>query len=254
VPFFVPTKEGLQFFMVYHHENPYQIYFGTRTDNVTTDFYLNLDPTRSLAQLAPFTNVHTNLNVSILLFAHQAHGTQGHAITKQNARTLRPFHFEGDYLITAERSLGLGVMSADCLPLLIVDQKTPAVGIAHAGWRGSFAGIAITMLNDMQQQYKTDPTQVRIFFGPAAKACCYQVGPDLVDQLSPAAMSASVHQKNNLFFFDLALFNTHLLCQQGVAPTAMNFDYNACTLCDGRFFSYRAHKTNQRQMTVITLI
>ena len=74
-----------------------------------------------------------------------------------------------------------GVKTADCVPILIGDPATGAFAAVHAGWRGTLAEVALKALGRMTKEYGTRPQDVRVAIGPAAGACCYEVGTDVID-------------------------------------------------------------------------
>lgn len=171
-----------------------------------------------------------------LLILDQVHGNDGYVITQDNM--YMPFKSEvGDYLITNQRNIGLGVLTADCLPIIFVDNITGAIGIAHAGWRGSVKNIALITLERMQQQCGTKIADVSVFFGPCAKVCCYEVQPDFRNNFTDD--NAFFIQRGRQLFFDLPLLNANLLYAIGLPKTAMNEQYNCCTICNDDYFSFR---------------
>jgi YfiH family protein len=178
----------------------------------------------------------SNFGLISLIILDQVHGNDGRVITQNNIRL--PFKSEsGDYLITNQRNIGLGVLTADCLPIIFVDNATNAVGIAHAGWRGSVKNIALITLERMQQEYGTQIADISIFFGPCAKVCCYEVQPDFRSNF--ADNNAFFIQRDGRLFFDLPLLNASLLRAIGLPKTAMNEQYNCCTICNDDYFSFR---------------
>jgi len=78
------------------------------------------------------------------------------------------------------------VRSADCVPLLIADARTGAVGAVHAGWRGTAARTAVAAIDEMQRQFGSQPADLVVAIGPAIGPCCYEVGPDVVDAFAAA--------------------------------------------------------------------
>ena len=72
---------------------------------------------------------------------------------------------EADALVTAQRDVALAIFTADCIPIFIVDVKTPAIGIAHAGWRGTLARIAVNTLARMKTLFGTVAANCQIHLG-----------------------------------------------------------------------------------------
>jgi len=85
----------------------------------------------------------------------------------------------GDAQITDTAGIALGVLTADCLPILVLDPIRPAIGAVHAGWRGTLQKIALRTLEEMQKRFGTDPGRLMALMGPCIGPCCYTVGRDV---------------------------------------------------------------------------
>jgi YfiH family protein len=86
-----------------------------------------------------------------------------------------------DALVTRERGLALAVATADCVPLLLGARD--AVAAVHAGWRGIVAGVVAAAVDRLA----ADPRRLTAWIGPAIGACCYEVGPDVAEQVAAAS-------------------------------------------------------------------
>ncbi len=91
-----------------------------------------------------------------------------------------------DALISNAPDIALVVRAADCVPLLIADGQTGAVGAVHAGWRGTAARIAAAAVEALAQEFGSRPENMVVAIGPAIGPCCYEVGSDLVDAFAAA--------------------------------------------------------------------
>jgi YfiH family protein len=89
---------------------------------------------------------------------------------------------QGDALATNRPGLLLGVQTADCVPILLVDPKKRAVAAVHAGWRGTLARIVVKAIGKMQMQFKTSPADLLAAIGPSIGGCCYEVGTEVATQ------------------------------------------------------------------------
>jgi len=233
------------------HTTPnFVIYFGNASDNLYQADYLNL-PSVPILEHSSFAHLKKQMPLQDLTFLRQVHGIDG---LQADQLLPRPFSIEGDYLIT-NNATAIGVMTADCLPVVFYDSKSHAAGIAHAGWRGSVAGIGAITLQAMAQAYGTGPEDVQVFFGPSIKSCCYQVGADFGKNLEQSGYERQVmEQRDAGWYFDLPRFNALSLIRASVKPEAINLDYNLCTACDHQFFSHRRQaQAAGRQMTVVGL-
>lgn len=181
----------------------------------------------------------------------------------------------GDGLITRTPGLLLAVMTADCLPVMVVDPKRRAVGVFHAGWRGTVARIVEKGIGEMRKHFGTRPSDVKAVIGPGIRGCCYQVGEELKDKFESQFSYVAelfretkerdeIHEKYPLLFLtarapghselpkqiflDLAEANRRQLLAAGV-PARNIFDVGECTACHtDRFFSHRAEKGKTGRM------
>jgi YfiH family protein len=87
----------------------------------------------------------------------------------------------GDALVTDRPGLLLSVRTADCVPLLLVDPAHRAVAAVHAGWRGSLERIAEKTACEMRRSFHSQPEQLLVAIGPSIRACCYEVGQEVVE-------------------------------------------------------------------------
>jgi polyphenol oxidase len=88
----------------------------------------------------------------------------------------------GDALATNRPGLLLGVQTADCVPILLVDPKKRAIAAIHAGWRGTLARIVVKAIGKMQMQFKSNPADLLAAIGPSIGGCCYEVGTEVATQ------------------------------------------------------------------------
>lgn len=154
-------------------EQKLSIYFGDASDGISKQEHCS--PTyQPLIGVEPFKSVLQKIAVSRLSLLNQTHGTAGVQIIKTDIS----FTADGDYMITNQTGAGLGILTADCVPLILYDSKNQAIATIHAGWRGAVAGIVPKAVEHMQSVYQTDARDVRVFVGPSAKVCCYQVQED----------------------------------------------------------------------------
>lgn len=176
-----------------------------------------------------------------LIMLKQTHSSHGIALRSTDAIIQnQPFTHEGDYLITDQRRVALGVATADCLPLILIDTKKPAIAVVHAGWKGTQQLIAVQALEHMQRECSTDPKQIRVIFGPYAKPCCYKVQADFISHFYdyPEAF-AKRHEK---IFFDNLYVNKEQLKKAGVPEDHCINSFAVCTICNVEYCSVRRDK------------
>jgi hypothetical protein len=191
----------------------------------------------------------------IPVFLYQVHGADGMVISSveqaKNIKLLEPF---GDFLITNVPGIMLGILTGDCLPVVVYDPIHNVIGAAHAGWRGSVAGVLQSMIGAMKTAYGSCTKDLLVAFGPSAKTCCYEVDSAFRDAIATtqAGIQALVVRDEKIYF-DVPLYNKSKLIDVGVL--AENIDTSAviCTICSSTFHSYRRDKTKLRQITGISL-
>jgi YfiH family protein len=146
---------------------------------------------------------------------------------------------QADALVSSAPGVTLGVVTADCVPVLLVDPQAPAVGVAHAGWRGLQAGVVQAAIERMGQLYGSAPARLLAATGPCIGACCYEVGADLAAgfQGIPRAVVPRPGRRPHL---DLAVAVRHVLVSAGVPGSSIAQPVGLCTHCQRElFFSYR---------------
>jgi YfiH family protein len=181
----------------------------------------------------------------------------------------------GDGLLTATPGLLLAIQTADCFPVILVDPKRRAIGVFHAGWRGTVQRIVEKGVGEMQRRFGTRARDVKVAIGPGIHGCCYEVGEEVrtkfESQFSYAASlfrefaeSDPVREKYPLLFLtarapghgilpkkiflDLVEANRRQLLAAGVP--AKNIEASPlCTNCNPDvLFSYRAEKGKTGRM------
>jgi YfiH family protein len=150
-----------------------------------------------------------------------------------------------DALVSNVRGVMVGVKTADCVPLLIGDPKTGAFAAVHAGWRGTFAGVVFHAIERLMKAYNTKPQDLRVAIGPAAAACCYEVGSEIIDGFQehfPDADSLFTPTREGHARLDLLKANHNQLTSAGVDPDRIH-TAPLCTMDNtDLFFSYRREK------------
>lgn len=137
---------------------------GVKTDDKPVHVRTNRDKVAATLDLAP----------GQLVFAKQVHGIKTVCVTKPWNAENAP---EADALVTAERGIGLGILTADCVPVLFADKKERIIGAAHAGWRGALGGILESVIDEMKNMgAKAENIQAAI--GPCIGPNSYEVKDD----------------------------------------------------------------------------
>ncbi len=150
-----------------------------------------------------------------------------------------------DAIVSDARGVMAGVKTADCVPILIGDSQTGAFAAVHAGWRGTVASVAIKALERMSTEYATKPRDITVAIGPAAGACCYEVGSEVIDAFGehfPNATGLFNSTREAHACVDLIKANRAQLISAGVDAENI-YSAPLCTMCrTDLFFSYRREK------------
>ncbi len=185
----------------------------------------------------------------------QDHHTFVRAVTKSNRGTgiYKPRDLNSvDALVTDEKGVTLVTYYADCTPIFFVDTAKKAIGLAHAGWRGTVGRIAEKTVKKMSELYKTDPADIVAAVGPAISACCYEVDLPCAENflnLKDLDSSKFVFPKENgKYMIDLLETNRQMLTLAGVKPESITVS-DVCTSCNSDLlWSHRASKGRRGTM------
>lgn len=154
-----------------------------------------------------------------------------------------------DGAVTDRGDVILVVRTADCLPVLLWDPETGAVGIAHAGWRGILLGVLREAIKAMREAFLCDPERIRVAIGPAIRRCCYRVGEGVSSAFLAKFGPQVIERRKGGTFLDLALSAKIELESMGVKQIE---EIDLCTFCHGDLFhSFRRSGTERRQISFI---
>ena len=150
-----------------------------------------------------------------------------------------------DALTTDTPRILLGVKTADCVPVLLADTRHGACAAIHAGWRGTLSLIVRHTIERITEKYGTRPEDIRAAIGPAALACCYEVGQEVIDAFRekfPDADNLFTPTRERHALVDLHRANRDQLLASGVSAKNIHVA-PLCTMCrTDLFFSYRREK------------
>ncbi|MFR8620999.1 MAG: polyphenol oxidase family protein, partial [Romboutsia timonensis] len=138
-----------------------------------------------------------------------------------------------------------------------IDKKNKAIGLAHAGWRGTYDAIAKKTIEKMADNYNTNPKDLVCIIGPSIGPCCYEVSKDLVEKFNMNFTNSTEKFytiEEDKYKLDLWKVNEHILRECGVKDENI-INLNLCTSCNSdKFHSYRKHnKTQERIGTILQI-
>lgn len=191
---------------------------------------------------------HAGYDPAAVQMARHVHGTDVWTVGQPLADDAT---FDG--LVCDRPGAVLAAFAADCIPILFAEPDARVCGAAHAGWRGTVAGIARNMVAAMQA-LGARADRIRVALGPSIGPCCFEVGPEVVaafrdalgdvpglvvdptEASAPGLASLAGPHKDHI---DLRVASRTILERAGVAPDHID-DRPPCTRCEPeRFFSYR---------------
>jgi polyphenol oxidase len=173
---------------------------------------------------------------------HLVHGAE---IIKVDCSNRQPLMGKADGLITSETNIFLFLRFGDCTPLLFFDPVRKAVGLAHAGWRGTMQNAAGATIKAMVERLGCRPQDIIAVIGPAIGPCCYEVGLEVMTAAAEVfgaipGLFSRYNRQTERAYFDMWQANQRQLTEAGVQQVVQS---GLCTACrTEEFFSHRAEK------------
>ncbi len=172
-----------------------------------------------------------------MAFTRQVHGE---AIAAAEAPGVFP---DTDALVTDTAELALAVQVADCVPVFLYDPSRKAVGLAHAGWKGSALDIAGKTAAALVERFGSKPADLSACIGPSIGPCCFEVGPEVAERFPSRYLE---HGR-----LDLWAVNRDSLIAAGMDPNAIHIS-RLCTVCHRDwFFSHRGDGGKTGRMAAV---
>ncbi|WP_225414189.1 peptidoglycan editing factor PgeF [Stigmatella hybrida] len=177
--------------------------------------------------------------LGMLATVKQIHGDRVvHAVAGEGTGPLRPQQTEADALWTDQPGQWVGVSTADCVPVLLVDPEGQHVAAVHSGWRGTDADISARAVDSLVAR-GAKPEKLLVAVGPAIQQCCYVVSGDLARRFATRFGADVVVARGDEFRLDLPRAVVLTLRRMGVKVPHMDV-LQECTSCDAaQFFSHR---------------
>jgi len=203
---------------------------GDVTEDVTTNWKLFLD--------------ETGIGYKPFVCGRQVHGNTVHIAERKDAREA----FGPGELITADgyvtniKGLPLAIFTADCLPVLMEDIKAGVVGAIHCGWRSTVADIEKNAV-DAFLSLGADPKDIKVAIGPAIRACCFEVGAEVIDAVTELIGKGHDDlynlKANGKYMLDLGAVVAVRMMQLGIREENIEI-VGECTMCNPDiYYSHR---------------
>ncbi len=185
-----------------------------------------------------------NLTPDHLVYPHQVHGVEVRQIGKElfslTPADRQQFLEGADAVMTDLSGVCVGVSTADCIPILLYDERVHAVCAVHAGWRGTVQRIVQHAVTAMRQAFQTDTTHLKVTIGPGISLENFEVGDEVYDRFAAEGFSMdAIAKKYKKWHIDLWECNRLQLLDMGVSPVNV-FVTRICTYAQTEdFFSAR---------------
>ena len=176
----------------------------------------------------------------ILSTVQQVHGDTIHKVENRDGQWMQSRDgMQADAQVTDLSGVVLGILTADCVPILLYADDVQAIGVVHAGWKGTRDNILAKTVVKMQEYYGAKIESMIACIGPAIGECCYEVGEDVAKEFNEYEQSLK-DKDGDKFMLDLKSINYAQLIASGLKPRQIEMS-TICTSCKkDDYFSYRA--------------
>ena len=228
--------------------------FSTRKGGVSTGTYESMN--LSVTRMENLREVQENYDIALhalgidkgdTVMVDGVHGVDIKRVydEQRGDGLIRPYTPEQatfDGMVTDVPGIALITIHADCTPLFVLDKKHRAIGLCHAGWRGTVDRMGCQMVDTMKREFSSDPEDLLCMIGPHIGACCFEVHEDVAQRFASAFLGFGGVQKTidpEKYTVDLTLAMAYQLYENGIPAEHVNIAH-LCTCCNkAMFHSYR---------------
>lgn len=122
-------------------------------------------------------SIKQDFNIKAVSYLKQIHSDKILIIDEQNLNDIN--ESEGDAIITNLKNIAIGVFTADCVPIILVDENKKVSAAIHSGWKGTFKSITLKTVKKLQEVYGSNPKDIKAYIGAHIRQCCYEVSEEL---------------------------------------------------------------------------
>jgi YfiH family protein len=196
------------------------------------------------------------MNKEEVFLVRQVHGNVVYDLKDASASSSQVADVPADAIITRLAGKPIGVLTADCIPVVVYDSRLQVTGVIHAGRKGTALGIVSKTIQTMQKLYGSNPQDILVEMGPGIGGCCYEVDQDCIEpfkKLYSDWTKIAKPSSSDKFMLDLFSANAEDAKMAEIEPGNISHT-GICTSCQvKRFFSYRREGTTGRMLTVAML-
>lgn len=250
-------------------DNMFKIIFSTRRGGISSFPYhsLNLglhvgDKKENVIKNRDILFKAADINKESAAVAEQIHGSRIAVVDKNNSGCGYFAHSNAlsgfDGMITKEKNTPLFAFFADCVPIILFDNKNCTAGIAHAGWRGTIEKIAAEIVDKAVKEFSSKLADINIIIGPSISMKNYEVDKKLAELFLHEFDNSDnfIIKSGNSYYLDLKKANRQILLDSGIKNENIFVENKYCTFEDeDLFYSYRRDgKYTGRMAAVIEII
>ncbi len=242
-------NHGVTFFKIPSIEETglYRHGFSSRLGGVSTGCYTSLNLSRTRGEPAEVDENYSRfaravgIDAHLMTACHYEHGVNvvkagaseaGAGVIRENDL---PFC---DGVVISDRSAAALTLHADCTPLFFADKKGRAAGTAHAGWKGTYGGIALNMIDGLN----VPAGDILVGIGPSIRVCCFEVQSDVSSLFKEKYGSGVMEEREGRQYIDLLKVTLMQLEAKGIPPENITVS-DMCTFCEEKlFYSHRRDK------------
>jgi len=221
--------------------------FLSRSGGVSTGCFASLnfdgrdgDSAENIERNKEIVATASNCPIDKIVTVNQVHGN---TVLCLDAKTLAAYKnpVEADAIITGLADTPIGILTADCAPILVYDPVKSAVGAIHAGWKGTVRGVVASTVKAMTDAFGSVPSDLRAAIGPHIRECCLRVGEEVRSEFASVfgVVDDLFHVDAQGLRLDLRAANVRQLVEAGLDIDQITTDA-PCTACHtDLFYSYR---------------
>jgi YfiH family protein len=185
-------------------------------------------------------------NVNDVIYLKQIH-SEKILLHRFNSKSIKDE--EGDAIITNEKNVIIGVFTADCVPVILIDEENEVIAAIHSGWRGTFESITLKTIQKMKHEFNTNEMNIKAYIGPHIRKCCYEVSEELKLRFIEKKKTINQEELFNENNLNLEACIIDDLKKAGVQNYNIN-TLNLCTYCsdDVKLHSYRKSEGSYGRM------
>ena len=197
-------------------------------------------------------NLKKEFNISKVIYLRQIHSDKVYTYNDEKEEVF--IEKEGDAIGTNKKNIAIGVFTADCVPIILVDDKKEVVAAIHSGWKGTYNSIVKNAIEKMVIEFNSKVEDIKVYIGAHIRQCCYEISQELKEKF----LNKGDFKEEELFRGrNLSLENFILKDLRDLNIKEENiYSLNLCTYCnkDVKLHSYRKSQGDYGRLFAFVII